>query len=277
MGWMPNRSNGSGSNGPGRPDNIYKFEPRRRQRGEWPISSSFLGLVAAFVIMGGIMMFMPQFARGAVFPFVVAGWVISLCLHEFGHAYTAYRFGDVTVKDQGYLTLDPLKYTDPLTSILFPILIVAMGGIGLPGGAVYVKSQLFRQKWQRSVMSAAGPFMNLVFLALVMAFLHIVNPPPVLYAALSFIALLQITSFVFNLLPVPGFDGWGVIEPLLPIRMREFGYQFAPIAMMIILLLAFAVPGFFSFVWKIAFMIGDPFGLDFRQAAAGLRLFQFWR
>ncbi len=282
MGWLPNKPNGSGSNGAGggsgdRPDNIYKFEPRRRPQGEWPVSSSFLGLVAAFLIMGGIMMLMPQYARGAVFPFVVAGWVISLCLHEFGHAYTAYRYGDLSVKDQGYLTLDPLKYADPMTSILFPILIVAMGGIGLPGGSVYVKSHLFRESWQRAAMSAAGPAMNLVFLLIVMAFLHLVDAPPVLFAALSFIALLQITSFVFNLLPVPGFDGWGVIEPWLPQNIREFGYKFAPIAMILVLLLALAAPGFFSFVWQIARMIGEPVGLDFRQAGVGLRLFQFWR
>jgi Zn-dependent protease len=282
MGWQPNKPNGTGSNGSGngsgeRPDNVYKFQPRKRPKGEWPISASFMGLCTAFIIMGGIMMFMPQYARGAVFPFVVAGWVISLCLHEFGHAFTAYKYGDVTVKDQGYLTLDPLKYADPLTSILFPILIVAMGGIGLPGGSVYVKTQLFRESWQRAAMSAAGPFMNLVFLMIVMAFLHLVGAPPVLFAALSFIALLQITSFVFNLLPIPGFDGWGVIEPWLPQNVREFGYQFAPIAMILVLLAAFAVPGFFSFVWSLARMIGEPVGLDFRAAGAGLRLFQFWK
>ena len=83
MAWQPNKSNGSGSNGSGnndqRPDNVYKFEPKARRsgpKGEWPISASFLGLCAAFLIMGAIMMVTPQFARGAVFPFVVAGWVI---------------------------------------------------------------------------------------------------------------------------------------------------------------------------------------------------------
>jgi Zn-dependent protease len=278
MGWQPKKPNGTGSNGSGnRPDNIYKFEPRRRQKGEWPISASFLGLCAAFLIMGGIMMFMPQFARGAVFPFVVAGWVISLCMHEFGHAYTAYKYGDVTVKDQGYLTLDPLKYADPMMSILFPILILAMGGIGLPGGSVYVKTQLFREGWQRAAMSAAGPFMNLVFLFMVMTFLYLVSVPPVLFAALSFIAFLQITSFLFNLLPIPGLDGWGIIEPWLPQNIREFGLQVAPIALILVLLVSFAVPGFFSFVTRAAFAIGDPIGLSPRAVFQGLGMTQFWR
>jgi Zn-dependent protease len=45
---------------------------------------------------------------------VTALWVFSVCLHEFGHAYVAYRGGDYTVRDKGYLTLNPLHYTHPL-------------------------------------------------------------------------------------------------------------------------------------------------------------------
>ena len=53
--------------------------------------------------------------------FVLIGWIISLCLHEFSHALVAYWGGDTTVKDKGYLTLNPLKYTDPLMSIILPL------------------------------------------------------------------------------------------------------------------------------------------------------------
>lgn len=59
--------------------------------------------------------------------------VVSLCLHEFGHAYTAWRFGDHDVAIRGYLTLNPLKYTSPLLSLALPLLFIALGGIGLPG------------------------------------------------------------------------------------------------------------------------------------------------
>ena len=75
-----------------------------------------------------------------MFIFVVAGWVVSLCLHEFGHAFTAWRFGDHDVAVRGYLTLNPFKYSNPLLSIVLPVLIIAIGGIGLPGGAVWVRT-----------------------------------------------------------------------------------------------------------------------------------------
>ena len=65
-------------------------------------------------------------------------WVFSVCIHEWGHAFVAYHGGDYTVKDKGYLTLNPIHYTHPVTSILLPALFMMMGGIGLPGGAVYI-------------------------------------------------------------------------------------------------------------------------------------------
>ena len=66
-----------------------------------------------------------------VFVFVIAGWLVSLSLHEFGHAYTAWRFGDQDVAVRGYLTLNPFKYSSPLLSIGLPLLFIALGGIGL--------------------------------------------------------------------------------------------------------------------------------------------------
>jgi len=71
-----------------------------------------------------------------VFTFVVFGWLVSLCLHEFGHAFTAWRYGDRDVEVRGYLTLNPLKYSNPLLSLGFPVLFLALRGIGIPGAAV---------------------------------------------------------------------------------------------------------------------------------------------
>ena len=56
-------------------------------------------------------------AYAGVFIFVIAGWLVSLCLHEFGHAFTAWRFGDHDVAVRGYLTLDPRRYSHPVLSL----------------------------------------------------------------------------------------------------------------------------------------------------------------
>jgi len=121
------------------------------------ISGSFLALVAASLSLAAITVKLPEFGRFAVFPFVAAGWLISLCLHEFGHAIVAYRSGDLSVRDKGYLTLDPLRYTNLQFSILWPLVFLAIGGIGLPGGAVYVNMGVLRSPGHRTLVSAAGP------------------------------------------------------------------------------------------------------------------------
>ncbi|MGL5445395.1 MAG: site-2 protease family protein, partial [[Mycobacterium] stephanolepidis] len=81
-------------------------------------SPVFLALVA-LTVAGAMLAWLggnstEPLARGGVFVFVFTGWVVSLCLHEFGHAYTAWRFGDTQAR--GYLTLNPLQYTDPVLS-----------------------------------------------------------------------------------------------------------------------------------------------------------------
>lgn len=103
-------------------------------------SPVFLALVA-LTVLGGVLAWLSAqtirpLAYIGVFTFVIAGWLVSLCLHEFGHAYTAWRFGDHDAAVRGYLTLNPLRYSSPMLSLGLPLLFIALGGIGLPGGAV---------------------------------------------------------------------------------------------------------------------------------------------
>ena len=96
-------------------------------------------VIVAVTVLGGVIAWLAAgtvrpLAYVGVFTFVIAGWLVSLCLHEFGHAYTAWRFGDHDVAVRGYLTLNPLKYSSPLLSLGLPLLFIALGGVGLPGG-----------------------------------------------------------------------------------------------------------------------------------------------
>jgi hypothetical protein len=83
---------------------------------------------------------------------VIVGWIASVCLHEFGHAIVAYWGGDTTVKDKGYLTLNPLKYTDIGYSLALPVVFLILGGIALPGAAVYINHTLLRSRaWNSAI------------------------------------------------------------------------------------------------------------------------------
>ena len=156
-----------------------------------------------------------------VFAVVLGGWVITLCLHEFAHAAVAYAGGDTSVRARGYLTLNPLRYTDLAYSVIIPILLLAVGGIPLPGGAVLVEPGRLRRRWYASLVSAAGPATNLVaglILAVASSFTAASGDYTALAAALSYLALLQFVAGILNLLPIPGFDGFGIIEPYLSYR-----------------------------------------------------------
>jgi Zn-dependent protease len=227
------------------------------------------------------MLYRPDQARLLVFPFVFIGFVISLCLHEFGHAIVGYHCGDTSVREKGYLTLDPLRYTDVQFSIIFPLIIMALGGIGLPGGAVYIDRHYLRRRIYGSLVSAGGPVGTAVVLAGLMLVFNAVpelrKTAPVLYDALAFIALLQVTCLLFNLLPCPGLDGWGVIEPFLPAPLRNLGHRMGAVAILIFVAALFFVPGLSRWFWHSVFSFCAMIGLDAPAAIRGLDLFQFWR
>ncbi|GLY52851.1 site-2 protease family protein [Lentzea sp. NBRC 102530] len=241
-------------------------------------SPLFLGLLAAVVAGAALTLVESDVAiKSGTILFVLAGWAVTLCLHEFGHAAVAYKGGDFSVRDKGYLTLDIRRYTDPVLSIVLPLVLLVMGGIPLPGGAVWINHHALRNKRIESLVSLAGPISNLVIgvlLAFVVAF---TSPPAALANAISYLALLQVFAFLLNILPVPGLDGWGAIEPFLPYEAQRFGAKVRPWAPLVLfaLLIAFSeVSGtFFRLSLDLFRLIGgDPY-----SAFVGSETFMFWR
>jgi Zn-dependent protease len=222
-------------------------------------------------------------ARYAVFAFVLLGWIVSLCLHEFAHALLAYRGGDKSVADKGYLTLDPRKYVHPGLSLLLPLVFLLMGGIGLPGGAVWIQPGAIRTKAKRSWVSAAGPLSNLA-LGLVLSipfrlFPNLVFTAPVFASALAFLITLQFIAAVLNALPIPGLDGFGVLEPHLPKSFLESIAPYRQYSFIILFVLMTRAPwfgdNFYTVVNRIfTYVTGGRDVLD--AAAVGYRLFRFW-
>ncbi len=218
-----------------------------------------------------------------VFCFVTGGWIVSLCLHEIGHAVVAYWEGDRDVANKGYFTLNPLKYTHGLLSIVLPMVFLAIGGIGLPGGAVYIDIEAIRSKFMRSLMSAAGPTATVMCTIVLLVPFNTglvsvdVSNHSEFWAGLSLLAFLQITALLFNLLPIPGLDGFGIIEPILPnILLKLTRYMGSFIFIIIFLFLLFLDTPIRQEFWSRIWSISSQVNLDFELVTAGLRLYNFW-
>ncbi|AUG76931.1 membrane protein [Kitasatospora sp. MMS16-BH015] len=229
-------------------------------------------------------------ARLGIFLFVVSGWMVSLCLHEYAHARTALHGGDLTVGAKGYLTLNPFKYANALFSFVLPIVFVILGGIGLPGGAVYIERHRIQGRLKHSLISAAGPLVNVV-LALVfllpvgLGWFDLISPQVVvddhqyqetyLQVAFAFLGYLQLTAAVLNLLPVPGLDGYGILEPWLSWKTRRAVEPFAPYGMLALFVLLWQSPlgGYFL---RLVLWVMDLVGVESGLVGAGYQLFRFW-
>ncbi len=266
---------------------------RRTPRNAFVPSPIFVGIVALTAVSAWMTWTGFGNVRVDVFLFVICGWLVSLCLHEYAHALVAYVSGDRGVAERGYLRLNPLKYTHPLLSIVLPIVAVVLGGIGLPGGAVWVDHAHIGSKLKQSLISAAGPLTNVVFaILLAVPFLIGLGPQIVqnefgqyqlagnadhleFWAALALLAFLQVTASVLNFLPVPGLDGGNMLHPWLsPPYQRAFNL-FAPYGFILLFVLLWQSQinrFFFSAVYWLAELIGVPRALS----ALGFELMRFW-
>jgi tetratricopeptide (TPR) repeat protein len=210
--------------------------------------------------------------------FVCFGWIVSLCLHEFGHAVVAYFGGDTSVKDKGYLTLNPLKYTDPGLSLLLPMLFLLMGGIALPGGAVYIDRRRLHNRWWESAVSAAGPFASaLVAIVLAIPFwlgLASSESENWIEPSLAFLILLEIAAIVFNLLPIPPLDGYGIIEPWLPRTTQIQLNKLSKYGIWILFGLLWFVEPLNRLFWNCTYIVVEILGVSTDAANMGYVLFR---
>ncbi|MGB0875601.1 MAG: site-2 protease family protein [Mycobacterium sp.] len=238
-------------------------------------------VIVGLTVAGGVVAWLSAqqirpLAYLGVFVFVIFGWLVTLCLHEFGHAYSAWRFGDRDVAIRGYLTLNPLKYSHPLLSLGLPVLFIALGGIGLPGGAVYVQTG-FMTKRQKTLVSLAGPAVNLGFAVLLLTLTRLMYDPAhsVFWAGVAFLGFLQITAFLLNMLPIPGLDGYSALEPHLSAETQR-ALQPAKQWGFFLLLILLIAPGLNQWFFSAVYWLFELSGVPAALSAAGGQLTRFW-
>lgn len=172
--------------------------------------------------------------------------LVSMTLHELMHGVTAYWLGDTTAKEDGRLTLNPLKHLDPIMSVALPLMLALMRA-PIFGGAKPVPVDTRNLKggvWGMALVALAGPLTNFV-LALV-AFLIFWNTSgAVSDVALSAVSI-NLGFMVFNLFPIPPLDGSRIVYAIAPDKVRELMKNFEQYGLLIVYILLFIFGTAFS-------------------------------
>jgi len=266
-------------------DRALRRKPLVSLRGALGISPFFGGLVAVTAVSGIFLWFdiLPAASRIVTVIFVTSGWITSVCIHEFGHAVVAYLGGDRSVKGSGYLTLNPLRYTNLLMSIIFPVVFLLLGGIGLPGGAVYIDHSALRSRIWDSLVSLAGPIGTaLCALLIAIPFLWpghyawITQSNAGFFIALGYLGFIEVIAIMLNLLPIPGLDGFGILRPWLSYSLQSLAIRYSQLSIIALFVVLFYFGPVRMAFFNTALQVSSMLGIDYIFVAAGqvaMRLF----
>src|ERR1700682_4336856 len=278
------RSDNSRTPSAARTDAALRKKPWPSLQGVIKVSPVFIGLVAVTGISGVVLWtgLVPGFVGPLTIVFVTAGWITSVCVHEFGHAIVAYLGGDSSVRASGYLDLNSLRYSNVLLSLVMPVLFLLLGGIGLPGGAVYIDRGALRSRAWDAAVSVAGPFGTLVCGVIVASpFLvpgnhgWLTQTNAGFFGALAFLAFLEGIALVLHLLPVPGLDGYGIIRPWLPYTLQGLANQYGQLGILAVFGVLWFVAPVSHAIFPAVLQLPNSVGIPSILIASGQSNFRF--
>ena len=171
--------------------------------------------------------------------------LLSLSFHEAMHGYAAYWLGDMTAKEQGRLTLNPLKHVDIITTVLIPFVLILFGlpplfiAKPVPFNPLNVKYG----EYGAAILAIAGPFTNLVLATLCALALRLpmMIPGTYVYTTLLLAVQVNIGFFVFNLIPFPPLDGSRVLYAFAPEPIQDFMRKIESYGLMAIIFFFFVL------------------------------------
>jgi Zn-dependent protease len=145
--------------------------------------------------------------------FSVPGIIIGFTVHEYCHAFAAYKLGDTTAVEDGRLTLNPIKHID-----IIGLIFIILAGFGWAKPVRFNPNMLKRPKRDKAIIAAAGPISNLLlgllFILIIKGLLALpidnegtINVINVIIKFLFYWAFANIGLFVFNIFPIPPLDG----------------------------------------------------------------------
>ncbi len=187
--------------------------------------------------------------------------VIAIVFHEVAHGYVARLLGDPTAQEQGRLSLNPLRHVDPIGTLVLPGLLALfkLPVFGWARPVPVIKQRLRNPRVGMMLVAAAGPVSNLILAAIGAVLLGVLvrslggaqlSPGLGGFVAMNLVNFLTINVFLalFNLLPIPPFDGSHIVEGLLPrslaarfVQLHRLGFL---LVLVLIVVLPSLIPGF---------------------------------
>ena len=205
--------------------------------------------------------------------FQVATWLIPLVFaivfHEISHGWVANALGDPTAREKGRLSPNPVRHVDPIGTVALPLILAVTGGpmFGWAKPVPVVAERLRNPRYGMVLVALAGPGMNLALAltaGVALALLQAAGPEHpgalLVFLAANLVNFLTINVFlaVFNLLPIPPFDGGHVVEGLLP---RPLAVQYAKLRRLgfaLVIFLLLVVPMLFPHARVIERVVVPP-------------------
>jgi Zn-dependent protease len=191
-------------------------------------------------------------------PWTIGTWLIPLIIaivfHEVSHGWVANALGDPTARLRGRLSFNPIKHVDPFGTLLLPMVLAVSGApvFGWAKPVPVIAGRLRNPRWHMVLVALAGPGMNflLAFVAaIIFATLVAASPQGLAWAfvAQNLLNFMVINVFlaIFNLIPLPPFDGGQVVQGLLPRPLAVHYAKLSRFGFPLLILLLLVVPMLF--------------------------------
>lgn len=186
---------------------------------------------------------------------LIPALVIAIVFHEVSHGWAALALGDPTAKERRRLTFNPIRHVDPIGTIILPGFLALVGApvFGWAKPVPVDQRRLNNPRFGMMAVAIAGPAMNILLATVGAVVLGLIAraypidaaPPDLIVTAFAYFIAINIFLALFNLIPLPPFDGSHIVEGLLPAPAARAYARMRPLGFPLLILLLIVIPWLF--------------------------------